>query len=197
MGASSWHGHESAQPQLEIERADQQAVEDRRPHLVVSCTVLLLALYQGLAHCYLTGAGFLMRPQPNGRTLIGRESKEHRRTLNAWLRWVTGRQQTGYEKMLLATARFPVRFDLYLLRYPTGSSVPAHVDPVDGQRHFRLNVVLREAELGGSFTCVRPIFETRRLKLFRPDVSEHSVSPIQQGSRLVLSLGWVRPNRRR
>lgn len=95
--------------------------------------------------------------------------------------------------MLLATARFPVRFDLYLLRYPVGSSVPAHVDPVDGQRHFRLNLVLREAKVGGRFICADPIFETRRIKVFRPDQSEHSVSQIQEGLRLVLSLGWVRP----
>jgi hypothetical protein len=99
--------------------------------------------------------------------------------------------------MLLATSRFLVRFDLYLLRYPTGSSVPAHVDPVDGQRHFRLNVVLREATVGGRFMCVSPIFETRRIKVFRPDLSEHSVSEIRDGSRLVLSLGWVRPKKRK
>lgn len=112
--------------------------------------------------------------------------------MSAWLRWVRGRQQTGYEKMLLATARFPLPFDLYLLRYPTGSSVPPHVDAVDGRRHFRLNVVLREAEVGGEFSCRSAILQTRPIKLFRPDVAEHSVSEIRQGSRLVLSLGWVR-----
>jgi hypothetical protein len=99
--------------------------------------------------------------------------------------------------MLLATARFPLPFDLYLLRYPRGSSVPVHVDPVDEKRHFRVNIILREAHVGGHFRCTRPIFETRRIKVFRPDVSEHSVSEIEQGSRLVLSLGWVRAKKLR
>ncbi len=110
----------------------------------------------------------------------------------AWLRWESGRQQTGYEKMLLATARFPLPFDLYLLRYREGASVPSHVDPVDGRRHFRLNIVLCEAERGGQFECKHPIFETRRIKVFRPDVSEHAVSKVEAGCRMVLSFGWVR-----
>jgi len=113
--------------------------------------------------------------------------------LSAWLRWVGGRQQTGYEKMLLATSPIPVPFDLYLLRYREGAGVPAHVDPVDGRRHYRINIVLREAERGGRFACINPIFESRRIKVFRPDVSEHSVTEVEAGCRLVLSLGWVRP----
>lgn len=99
--------------------------------------------------------------------------------------------------MLLATARSPVHFDLYVLRYPKGSRVPAHIDPVAGGRHFRLNLVLREAARGGHFSCTQPLFETRRIKVFRPDLSEHAVSEIEQGSRLVLSLGWVLPHRPR
>jgi hypothetical protein len=39
----------------------------------------------------------------------------------AWLTWQRGRQGTGYDKMLLATARWPLPFDCYLLRYPQGS----------------------------------------------------------------------------
>lgn len=109
----------------------------------------------------------------------------------SWLRWKGGRQETGYDKLLLATARLPVPFDLYLLRYRRGASVPPHVDPVDGKRHYRINVILREAERGGFFRCVGPILETRRIKVFRPDVSEHSVSAVEAGTRLVVSLGWV------
>lgn len=112
--------------------------------------------------------------------------------LERFFRWEPGRQRTGYEKMLLATNRKLLPFDLYLLRYGVGSHVPPHTDPVDGKRHFRLNVVLREAQAGGEFRTSNTIFSTRRIKIFRPDASEHSVSPITQGSRLVLSLGWVR-----
>jgi hypothetical protein len=39
--------------------------------------------------------------------------------------------------------------------------------------------------------CADPIFETRRIKLFRPDACEHSVTRVVGGSRYVFSLGWV------
>ena len=106
-----------------------------------------------------------------------------------WLHWLPGRQQTGYEKLLLAT--WPERFDLYLLRYRKGASIPPHTDPVDGKRHYRVNVVLREAKRGGYFTCGAPIFWSRRVKVFRSDVAEHSVTTVEEGERVVLSLGWV------
>ena len=32
---------------------------------------------------------------------------------------------------------------------------------------------------------------TKRIKLFRPDACEHSVTPVVGGSRYVFSLGWV------
>jgi hypothetical protein len=111
-----------------------------------------------------------------------------------WLRWTAGRQQTGYQKMLLAGARWPLPFDLYLLRYRVGSEIPPHVDPVTERRHFRVNIVLREADSGGQFKCLSPIFESRRIKVFRSDVSEHSVSKIDSGMRLDLSFGWTLRN---
>lgn len=108
-----------------------------------------------------------------------------------WLRWKGGRQNSGYEKMLLATSPFPVPFDLYLLRYKEGSYIPPHRDAVKEKRHFRLNIVLKQAKRGGVFKCKDPIFETKRIKLFRPDKSEHSLTEVTKGSRLLLSLGWV------
>ncbi|OZG73545.1 hypothetical protein BTA51_11105 [Hahella sp. CCB-MM4] len=106
-------------------------------------------------------------------------------------RWEQGRQQSGYDKMLLCTAMWPLRFDSYLLRFPEGSAIKPHVDEVKQGRHFRLNVVLKEAGKGGEFICQNPIFETRRIKLFRPDVSEHSVTKVEKGRRYLLSIGWV------
>ena len=88
-----------------------------------------------------------------------------------FLRWRAGRQRTGYDKMLLVASRFLLRFDCYLLRFRTGSEVPEHTDPVDGKRHYRLNLVLKEASEGGEFFCASTIFETRRLKLFRSMMS--------------------------
>jgi hypothetical protein len=106
-------------------------------------------------------------------------------------RWQSGRQGSGYDKMLLFTARWPLRFDSYLIRYPEGASIPPHVDPVQQGRHYRLNVILKSPRAGGEFVCANPIFATRRIKLFRPDACEHSVTRVEGGRRYVLSLGWV------
>ena len=106
-------------------------------------------------------------------------------------RWRRGRQGTGYDKMLLATAAWPLAFDSYLLRYPEGSEIPPHTDPVSRGRHYRLNVVLWSPRSGGEFVCATPIFATRRIKFFRPDACEHAVTRVAGGSRYVLSVGWV------
>jgi len=106
-------------------------------------------------------------------------------------RWQSGRQGSGYDKMLLLTAPWPVPFDSYLIRYPEGSSIPPHTDPVQQGRHYRLNVILKSPKSGGEFVCAKPIYSSKRIKLFRPDACEHSVTLVQGGSRYVLSIGWV------
>ncbi|GCB02379.1 hypothetical protein PSUB009319_00100 [Ralstonia sp. SET104] len=107
------------------------------------------------------------------------------------MRWQCGRQGTGYDKMLLATAVWPIPFDSYLLRYPDGAEIAPHTDPVSNGRHYRLNIVLKSPRAGGEFVCANPIFETPRIKLFRPDACEHSVTRVVGGSRYVFSVGWV------
>jgi hypothetical protein len=114
-----------------------------------------------------------------------------RQYLKLALRWQRGRQGTGYDKMLLLTAPWPVPFDSYLIRYPEGTSIPPHTDPVQQGRHYRLNIVLKAPKSGGEFICASPIFSSRRIKLFRPDLCEHSVTEVRCGSRYVLSIGWV------
>ncbi|WP_341501277.1 hypothetical protein [Gallaecimonas sp. GXIMD4217] len=47
-----------------------------------------------------------------------------------WLRWQKGRQQSGYDKLLLLTGTWPLPFDCYLLRFNEGSAIPPHVDRV-------------------------------------------------------------------
>ena len=106
-------------------------------------------------------------------------------------RWQRGRQGSGYDKMLLLTAPWPLPFDSYLIRYPEGSSVPPHTDPVQQGRHYRLNVILKSPKSGGEFVCADPIYSSKRVKLFRPDACEHSVTRVEGGSRYVLSVGWV------
>jgi hypothetical protein len=65
------------------------------------------------------------------------------------------------------------------------------VDQVADGRHYRLNIILTAAREGGEFRCKNALFESARIKLFRPDVSEHEVTPVTSGSRLIFSLGWI------
>jgi hypothetical protein len=110
---------------------------------------------------------------------------------STWLRWQRGRQASGYDKLLIAKSKW-LRFDCYLLHFPEGSSIPPHTDPVRVGRHYRLSIVLKSPSAGGEFICATPIFETGRIKFFRPDACEHSVTRVEGGSRYVLSVGWVR-----
>lgn len=105
-----------------------------------------------------------------------------------WLRWRSGRQNSGYYKMLLFSFW---RFDCYLLKFTEGSSIKSHVDPVPGYKHYRLNILLKNAEDGGDFVCDSPlILNTKRVKFFRSDLVLHSVTKIVKGSRYVLSFGF-------
>lgn len=107
-------------------------------------------------------------------------------------RWERGRQNTGYDKMLLCGALWPIKFDMYLIKFPEGSEIPPHTDSVESGEHFRLNLVLKNAIEGGEFSCANAIFETKRIKFFRPDVCEHQVSKVIRGNRYLLSLGWIK-----
>lgn len=101
------------------------------------------------------------------------------------LRWQQGRQGTGYRKLLVAQGR---TWDCWLIDYPAGTHIPEHTDPVEGRRHYRLNVRL----LGEDTFAGRAIARVGRATLFRPDVAPHSVGRVSS-RRLVLSVGWVRP----
>ncbi len=114
------------------------------------------------------------------------------RMFKTLFRWQKGRQQSGYEKMLLAGAKWPLKFDLYLLKFPEGCEVPPHTDVVASGKHFRLNIVLKQAKSGGEFVCKSPIFCSKRIKFFRPDLCEHSVTRVVAGNRYLLSIGWVK-----
>jgi hypothetical protein len=109
------------------------------------------------------------------------------------MRWVRGRQETGYERLTLIEGGF-LPLDLHILRYRPGDHIPPHTDPVEFKRHYRLNIILTKA-WGGVFRCSNTIFETKRIKLFRPDLAEHSVTMVIHGTRYVLSIGWALPER--
>lgn len=105
--------------------------------------------------------------------------------------WTLGRQGTGYYKCKLFQSSL-LKLDLYLLKYPPGSEIPIHSDPVPGRKHYRVNLVLLKGK-GGEFWCERPILLLGRLKIFRSDFP-HSVSKVEK-TRLVLSLGYTRKNK--
>ena len=106
--------------------------------------------------------------------------------------WILGRQGTGYYKLKLFQSRL-LGVDLYLLKYPPGSSIPIHSDPVPGRKHYRVNLVLIRGK-GGEFWCQHPILILgKRLNIFRSDFP-HSVSKVEK-TRLVLSLGYTRKNK--
>lgn len=115
--------------------------------------------------------------------------------MSRWLKWQSGRQSTGYEKMLI----FQIgRCDCYLLRFQQNSFVGPHVDKTENGRHFRLNITLKRARLGGIFYCQKNPTKlnlsrnSNRVVLFRPDILEHSLSKVFEGELRMLSVGWVR-----
>lgn len=104
--------------------------------------------------------------------------------------WDRGRQLSGYDKLLLAYSKL-MRFDCYLLRFPTGSGIKPHTDPNPGFRHYRFNVVLWSAH-GGRFVCNDVIWRWgQRAAFFRSDTVTHSVTRVLSGTRWVLSIGWL------
>lgn len=105
-----------------------------------------------------------------------------------WLTWRPGRRKTGYHNMLLLQWRWPILWDLYLLRFGPGSHAPEHLDEVPGYRHYRINLILRQAKRGGEFISDHCLYNGARLKVFRSD-RPHKVTKVEQGTRYVLSLG--------
>lgn len=81
--------------------------------------------------------------------------------------------------------------DAWLIRYADGSDgIPPHTDPVEGKRHWRINVVYQDCVSGGDLICPTALINWRRLKVFRSD-REHAVSPVVGGERRVLSIGFA------
>lgn len=111
-------------------------------------------------------------------------------------KWIKGRRSGDYEKFPIIINKFIIPFDIYLLKFPQGSSISPHVDEVDNFRHYRLNILLKKAESGGNFLCGKELISFQRIKLFRPDIHEHSVTKIERGTRYVLSIGWCLKQKR-
>ena len=61
--------------------------------------------------------------------------------LSKLFRWERGRQNSGYDKMLLCGALWPIKFDTYLLKFPQGSEIAPHIDTIKSGKHYRLNII--------------------------------------------------------
>jgi hypothetical protein len=113
-----------------------------------------------------------------------------------WLKWQAGRQTSDYSKLLLLQLPIPLPFDLYLLKFPTGSFIRPHIDEVKWGRHYRCNVVVKPAARGGEFLVGNGAYtylNTKFVKIFRSDKETHEVTEVLEGTRYVLSLGVVIP----
>lgn len=109
-------------------------------------------------------------------------------------KWTEGRQGNGYKKLCLWSL---INFDIYLLKFPVGSLVPTHKDPVLGKEHHRLNIWLRRP-LGGilwtrasSHGNVK--YHPDRMFKFRPDLVWHGMHPVTgRKTAYMLSIGWTK-----
>ena len=122
--------------------------------------------------------------------------KNFLRKILSRLPWQSGRQNSGYYKLkLLISTRF--LFDVYILKFPEGSYIDNHRDPVTNDfDHYRMNIVLIPAIRGGKFVIAGKAQEGR-VHRFRPDKYTHKVTKIKEGTRYVLSIGWVRHSERK
>ena len=105
--------------------------------------------------------------------------------------WISGRQGSGY--MIFYMWNF--LFDCLIIRYPRGSYITPHVDPVTKGQHHRINIELTTPHLGGEFSCKlkHVLVKFPRFVWFRPDIGTHSVSEVIGSERWVLSFGWIWP----
>jgi hypothetical protein len=67
--------------------------------------------------------------------------------------------------------------DAYLLCFPAGCSVMKHKDPVaEGYNHYRMNITVSGT---GRMYILGPIKRWWKIEIFRPDLYEHGLTPIQ------------------
>lgn len=134
---------------------------------------------------------------PNERRVLGMVSRD--------ANWQEGRQATGYEKLdlinqapvawiierALDNLGNPYRYDAWLLHYPVGSEIPEHTDPAqDDLCHVRLNALITAGAGGVLYLdSEEMLLDEGDGYLFRPDAVPHKVTPVEDSSRLVFSVG--------
>ena len=100
---------------------------------------------------------------------------------------------TAFQSGIGHVIRWPVLFSQYIsiLEYPTGTHITRHSDG-DSTAHrsivgININLVLKKAVRGGEFICPGAILNTSRLKIFNGDKYPHEVTPIEEGTRMLLA----------
>lgn len=105
-------------------------------------------------------------------------------------KWQSGRQQeVTYHKFPLWYFRiWKFGFDAYILKYEPNTLLPLHKDPIINGKHWRLNIKLKGTAI---FLCLKYIFKTDNITLFRPDKYEHMLI-IFNNKCIKLSFGFVK-----
>jgi hypothetical protein len=106
--------------------------------------------------------------------------------------WTLGRQGTGYEKMPLFISK-QLKCDFYLLKFPAGTVVPTHTDPVDKEYdHYRINyTVIGSNCVGQRMYVLGKHRRFWRIIFFRPDKYEHGLQK-QKRDAYMFSFGWLK-----
>ena len=108
--------------------------------------------------------------------------------------WQNGRQ-IGCEYKKFPLYKFKLcgfGFDAYILKYNADSVLPEHTDPVEGGKHWRMNIGWGIA----NFVCEdyeHGVFKRWRklsVNVFRPDLYKHSLYVF--GDTIKLSFGFVK-----
>ncbi len=105
-------------------------------------------------------------------------------------RWQKGWGKTGFELFPLIYWAW-MSMDCYLLRYRTGTKICVQWDKAIGYAHYRFNITLKNAKRGGLMRFEKTIFKLGPFHLFRPDERMFLISPVHEGTKYILSFGWL------
>ena len=105
--------------------------------------------------------------------------------------WNRGRQP-GCKYFKFTLWSFKIRrfgCDCHILYYYPRQVLPYHKDPVEGGRHYRLNIGFGNSQFFCDDLIWSKCLGLFSMFLFRPDICGHSVHV--RGRTIKLSIGWV------
>jgi hypothetical protein len=102
------------------------------------------------------------------------------------MNWKPGRLNAKYQVLTICNFGF---FDINLIKIPTHTRIPYHIDHIPRRKHYRLNIDLIKPKIGGQFIG-KHIFKLPRIIFFKSD-HIHALSEIEKGHALILSIGFA------